>query len=144
MKYNLLKEVNQIRQMMNLVNEQSEWQLDRIENLKKEGYVDVTDSFNKDEYVLKIADSLNSEGDTRIGKGYKAEGGGYEFEILTSDGKQTGYLVLLKNGIRGPIEGPIELYGDGKMVDFGQWSRDYLNDARLYYNEKLNQVKLDR
>jgi len=144
---NILNEMGEIRQMMGLVNEQSdipEHQLERIKNREKDGYVDVTDSFNKDQYVLQIADSFNSEGDTRIGKGYKAEGSGYEFEIVTTDGKKTGYLVIIKNGVRGPIEGPIEVWKDGIMVDFGKWTADYLNGGRFLYNDKLNQVKVKR
>lgn len=144
---NILNEMSEIRHMMGLVNEQSEipeYQLKRLEEKKKQGYVDVTDSFNSDQYVLQIADSFNSEGDTRIGKGYKAEGSGYEFEIVTTDGKKTGYLVLIKNGIRGMIEGPIEVWKDGIMVDFGKWTADYLNGGRFLYNEKLNQVKVNR
>jgi hypothetical protein len=134
---NILNEMSEIRQMMGLVNEQSEipeYQLKRLEEKKKQGYVDVTDSFNNDQYALQIAD----------GENYEAQGSGYEFEIVTNDGKKTGYLVLIKNGVRGMIKGPIIVWKDGIMVNLGRWTADYINGGRFLYNEKLNQVKVNK
>lgn len=94
------------------------------------GYIDVTDGFMKDTYVLQIAD----------GK-YECNGSGYSFEIVTNDGKKTGYVVIIKSGIRGMITGPITVSNNGVGVNFGQWN-NYFDS--LLYNEKLNQVKLVR
>ena len=137
MKSYIIKEINEIRQMMGLVNEQSEipeYQLERIEELKKQGYVDLTEPFNKDQYVLQIAD----------GENYKAVGSGYGFEIHTTEDENTGYYVLIKNGVRGSIDGPIQVADNGIMVYMGRWYYDYKDGGRFLYNEKLNQVKVDR
>jgi len=92
------------------------------------GYIDVTDGFMKDTYVLQIAD-----GD------YKCDGSGYSFRIVTNDGKETGYVVIIKSGVRGMITGPVKVVNNGVGLNIGTWGRDF---DSLLYNEKLNQVKL--
>lgn len=134
------KKIIDTQLLKNNINEQSEeipeYQLQRIKEFTDKGYVDVTDSFKKDEYVLEIPD----------GKNYKAEGSGYVFEILTDDDKTTGYVVLLPYGIRGSITGDIEVYDNGIMVNFGEFNtvfttNDTEKSGRFLYNKSLNQVK---
>ena len=132
------KKIIDTQLLKNNINEQSEipeYQSEKIKEFTDKGYVDVTDSFNKDEYVLEIPE----------GKNYKAEGSGYFFEIRTDDNKTTGYVVLLPYAIRGSIEGPIEVWDDGKMVDFGEWNSAFVPNnpktGRFLYNKSLNQVK---
>ena len=92
-----------------------------------EGYVDVTDGFNKDTYVLQIADGP-----------YECEGSGYSFRIVTKDNKDTGYAVVIRNGGYRRITGPITVLNNGVSIDFGKWHESF---QYLLYNEKLNQVK---
>jgi hypothetical protein len=101
-------------------------------NPKKEylskGYKDVTDGFMKDTYALQIPDGT-----------YKCDGMGYSFKIVTNEGKDTGYVVVISSGIRGMITGPVTVSENGVKVSFGQWNKFF---ESLLYNEKLNQVKL--
>ena len=108
----------------------SEQQTDHKQNYLSKGYIDVTDGFNKDTYVLQIADGE-----------YKCDGFGYSFKIVTNDGKDTGYVVVMENGIRGAITGRITVSENGIGVNFGQWGRSF---KYLLYNEKLNQIKVNK
>ena len=91
------------------------------------GYIDVTDGFVKDTYVLQIPDGT-----------YNCDGAGYSFKILSNDGKDTGYVVIMNSGIRGMITGPVTVSDNGVKVSLGKWNQ-FFNS--LLYNEKLNQLK---
>jgi hypothetical protein len=106
----------------------SEQNTDNRKVYLSKGYVDVTDGFNNETYALQIADGP-----------YKCDGSGYSFRIVTNDNKDTGYVVVISNGIRGRmITGPITVSDNGASIDLGEWGNDYQS---LLYNEKLNQVK---
>ena len=107
-----------------------EQKTDPKQDYMSNGYIDVTDGFNKDTYALQIADGE-----------YKCDGFGYSFKIVTNDGKDTGYVVVMNMGIRGMIKGPITVSDNGIKMNLGQWSK---NLDSLLYNEKLNQVKVKR
>ena len=107
-----------------------EQQTDHKQDYLSKGYVDVTDGFNKDTYVLQIPDGE-----------YKCDGWGYSFKIVTNDGKDTGYVVVIENGIRGMITGRINVSENGIGVNFGQWVKSFQS---LLYNEKLNQIKVKK
>ena len=121
-----LQETNQ-RLEKRLLGEQES---DRKQNYLSKGYIDVTDGFKKKSYALQIADGT-----------YKCDGAGYNFKIVTNDGKDTGYVVIMMFGVRGMITGPLTVSNNGTSVsvDFGEFDR--LADSILY-NEKLNQVKV--
>ena len=105
----------------------SEQNTDNRKVYLSKGYVDVTDGFNKDTYALQIADGP-----------YECDGSGYSFRILTKDNKDTGYVVVIRSGVRGMITGPITVSNNGLSIDLGEWGNDFQS---LLYNEKLNQVK---
>jgi hypothetical protein len=107
-----------------VIEEQS---FDPKKDYLSKGYIDVTDGFVKDTYALQIPDGT-----------YKCDGAGYSFKILSNDGKDTGYVVIINSGIRGMITGPVKVSDNGVKVSFGQWNQ-YFNS--LLYNEKLNQLK---
>jgi hypothetical protein len=108
-----------------------EQQTDFKQNYLSKGYIDVTDGFNKDTYVLQIPDGE-----------YKCDGFGYSFKIVTNDGKDTGYVVVMENGVRGAITGRIIVSENGIKVSFEQWiSKSFQS---LLYNEKLNQIKVKK
>jgi hypothetical protein len=108
----------------------SEQNTDNKQVYLSKGYVDVTDGFTKDTYVLQIADGP-----------YKCDGSAYSFRIVTNDDKDTGYVVVISSGVRGMITGPITVSENGVMVNLGQWGKMF---ESLLYNEKLNQVKVKR
>ena len=107
-----------------VIEEQS---FDPKKDYLSKGYIDVTDGFVKDTYALQIPDGT-----------YKCDGAGYSFKILSNDGKDTGYVVIINSGIRGMITGPVKVSDNGVKVSLGQWNQ-YFNS--LLYNEKLNQLK---
>ena len=107
-----------------------EQQTNHKQDYLSKGYIDVTDGFNKDTYVLQIPDGE-----------YKCDGWGYSFKIVTNDGKDTGYVVVIENGIRGMITGRITVSENGIGVNFGQWGKSFQS---LLYNEKLNQIKVKK
>lgn len=106
----------------------SEQEFDRKKEYLSKGYKDVTDGFMKDTYALQIPDGT-----------YKCDGMGYSFKIVTNEGKDTGYVVVISSGIRGMITGPVTVSENGVKVSLGQWNKFF---ESLLYNEKLNQVKL--
>jgi len=107
-----------------VIEEQS---FDPKKDYLSKGYIDVTDGFVKDTYVLQIPDGT-----------YNCDGAGYSFKILSNDGKDTGYVVIMNSGIRGMITGPVTVSDNGVKVSLGKWNQ-YFNS--LLYNEKLNQLK---
>jgi hypothetical protein len=107
-----------------VIEEQS---FDPKKDYLSKGYIDVTDGFVKDTYALQIPDGT-----------YKCDGAVYSFKILSNDGKDTGYVVIINSGIRGMITGPVKVSDNGVKVSLGQWNQ-YFNS--LLYNEKLNQLK---
>lgn len=119
-----LTESDLLRLVKRIVKEQ---EFDPKKEYLSKGYVDVTDGFMKDTYVLQIPDGQ-----------YKCDGSGYSFEIKTNDGKKTGYVVIINSGIRGMITGPATVSNKGINLSLGQWN-DYFSS--LLYNEKENQVK---
>lgn len=130
------EERHRINKMYGLINEQNEYEIpdvqkETVDEKIKEGYVDITDSFKSGKHVLQIADGSN----------YKSDGWGIEFKILTNDNKETGYYVVLKSGYRGKIPTEtITVSEDGKKIDFGGLN-EKAKEAKLLYNEKLNEVK---
>jgi hypothetical protein len=100
------------------------------QNYLSKGYVDVTDGFKKKTNPLQIPDGT-----------YKCDGMGYSFNIVTNDGKDTGYVVTMMFGVRGMITGPLTVSDNGTnvSVDFGDFNRVA---ESILYNEKLNQVKV--
>ena len=128
------EEKRNIQKMYGMINEQPD---DQLKMLQNEGYIDVTDSVHKGEYVLEIPD----------GKNYKVKGGGYQFKLLTDDNKETGYLFLSENGVRTPSmeKGPFYVEDNGKMIRLNQEFIGILGqNGRILYNQKLNQVKIER
>ena len=129
-------ERTEIGKMYGLINEQNEYEIpdvqkETVDEKIEKGYVDITDSFKSGQNVLQIADGSN----------YKSEGWGLDFEILTTDNKKTGYHVVLKSGYRGSIPTEtITVSEDGKKIDFGGLN-EKAKEAKLLYNEKLNEVK---
>ena len=107
-----------------VIEEQS---FDPKKDYLSKGYIDVTDGFVKDTYVLQIPDGT-----------YNCDGAGYSFKILSNDGKDTGYVVIMNSGIRGMITGPVTVSDNGVKVSLGKWNQ-FFNS--LLYNEKLNQLK---
>jgi hypothetical protein len=107
-----------------VIEEQS---FDPKKDYLSKGYIDVTDGFVKDTYALQIPDGT-----------YKCDGAGYSFKILSNDGKDTGYVVIMNSGIRGMITGPVTVSDNGVKVSLGKWNQ-FFNS--LLYNEKLNQLK---
>jgi len=107
-----------------VIEEQS---FDPKKDYLSKGYIDVTDEFVKDTYVLQIPDGT-----------YNCDGAGYSFKILSNDGKDTGYVVIMNSGIRGMITGPVTVSDNGVKVSLGKWNQ-FFNS--LLYNEKLNQLK---
>ncbi len=106
----------------------AEQEFDPKKEYLSKGYKDVTDGFMKDTYALQIPDGT-----------YKCDGMGYSFKIVTNEGKDTGYVVVISSGIRGMITGPVTVSENGVKVSLGQWNKFF---ESLLYNEKLNQVKL--
>jgi hypothetical protein len=107
-----------------VIEEQS---FDPKKDYLSKGYIDVTDGFVKDTYALQIPDGT-----------YNCDGAGYSFKILSNDGKDTGYVVIMNSGIRGMITGPVTVSDNGVKVSLGKWNQ-FFNS--LLYNEKLNQLK---
>jgi hypothetical protein len=107
-----------------VIEEQS---FDPKKDYLSKGYIDVTDGFVKDTYALQIPDGT-----------YNCDGAGYSFKILSNDGKDTGYVVIMNSGIRGMITGPVTVSDNGVKVSLGKWNQ-FFNS--LLYNEKLNQQK---
>ena len=86
-----------------------------------QGYKDITQWFFSPEGVFYIPDGE-----------YLMNGSGYQGVIKSKDGKDTGYMVTLKNGIRGMLPSKVVISQNGGAIGYSEdIDKVYLNDTIL-------------
>ena len=84
------------------------------------GYKDITQWFFSPPGVLYIPDGE-----------YLMDGAGYKGIIKTKDGKDTGYMITLKNGVRGMLPSKVVISKNGGAIEYSDVDKIYLNDTIL-------------
>ena len=113
----LLNEVNEIKKMMGLLNEQNTDFLEKsyVKPLLDKGYKEVTN-----------IDLPNGD--------YFKSGGSHRIELKNSDGSSTGYIIITTDGKRGIHSGEIRLTGGNRIPN------DY-SVYKIMYNKDLKGKK---
>jgi len=109
----LLNEVNEIKKMMGLLNEQNTDFLEKsyVKPLLDKGYKEVTN-----------IDLPNGD--------YLKSGGGNGIDLKNSDGSSTGYIIVTTDGIRGLHSGEIRLTGGNLPDDYSVYKIMYNKDMK--------------
>ena len=84
------------------------------------GYKDITQWVTSPQGVLYIPDGE-----------YFVDGSGYQGKIKSKDGKDTGYLITLKSGIRGLLPQEVEISQNGTELTYSE------DIDKLYLNETI-------
>jgi hypothetical protein len=86
-----------------------------------QGYKDITEWYSSPEGVFYIPDGE-----------YLMDGFGYQGVIKTRDGKDTGYMITLKNGIKGALPSRVSISKNGGAIAYSLGiDKFYLNDTIL-------------
>ena len=91
------------------------------ENNIPAGYKDISQWYFSPQGVFYIPDGE-----------YMMDGFGYQGVIKTKDGKDTGYMVTLKNGIKGMLPKKVVISENGGVIAYSvDIDKIYLNDSIL-------------
>jgi hypothetical protein len=119
--YNLLE--SKSGDVKPLIYEQQTGTTNDTGDLTSQGYQDITAWFSSAEGVMYLPD-----GD------YKGEGFGYNETIKTTDGKDTGYIVVFSTASRGSRDSNIKISQNGAALalkSIGDFSKLLLNSSKL-------------
>lgn len=86
-----------------------------------EGYKDITQWYFSPQGVFYISDGE-----------YLMEGSGYQGVIKSKDGKDTGYMITLKSGVRGMLPPKVVISQNGGAIAYSfDIDKVYLNESIL-------------